>query len=169
MSERGGNMKNSGVEQGQPNVGGGVPKKPARLTLIVGLLVALCLIGLLGVQGVNSATKDPSFCVSCHVMEPVYGTWSHSSHREVAGCNDCHTDQTNYATYTYSKMVAGVQHLYHNTVGSIPEPIRIAKSNTEMVQDNCIRCHQDVVRNLNLDPERRCFDCHRYTPHGNYR
>lgn len=162
-------MKPTGVERVSPGVNGDKAGTPLRLTRTVALLVALCLLGLLGVQGVNSATKEPAFCVSCHVMEPVYGTWSHSSHREVAGCNDCHTDQTNYFTYTYSKMIAGVQHLYHNTVGSIPEPIRLAHSNKEMVQDNCLRCHEDVVRNINLDPERRCFDCHRYTPHHNFR
>lgn len=159
----------SGNEQGKTDVVGGDQKKPSRMSVVVGLLVALALLGVIGVQGVNSFTGDSSFCVSCHVMEPVYGTWSHSSHREVAGCNDCHTDQTNYFTMTYTKATAGVQHLYHNTFGEIPKPIKIAKSNTEMVQDNCLRCHQDVVRNLRMDPERRCFDCHRYTPHDNYR
>ncbi|HHX49839.1 MAG TPA: cytochrome c nitrite reductase small subunit [Clostridia bacterium] len=136
---------------------------------IIGFLVALLLVAIIGTQGVHSATKDPSFCVSCHVMEPVYGTWSHSSHREIVDCNGCHTDQTNYLTKTYSKVTAGMQHLYHNNFGEIPQPIRIAKSNTQMVQENCLRCHQDIVRNLRMDPGRRCFDCHRYTPHSNFR
>lgn len=162
-------MKYSGLEHEKTGINGGPPKKISRRTLILGILLALCLVGVIGVQGMHAVTKDSSFCVSCHVMEPVYGTWSHSSHREIAGCNDCHTDQTNYATKTYTKATAGVQHLYHNTFGSVPEPIRIAQKNTEMVQNNCLRCHQDVVRNLNMDSSRRCFDCHRYTPHSNYR
>ncbi|NLC77981.1 MAG: cytochrome c nitrite reductase small subunit [Clostridia bacterium] len=162
-------MKPSHVEQGAPGVSGGTGKRRARITLVVGLLVVLCFAVLISVEGVHSATKDPSFCVSCHVMEPVYGTWSHSAHREVAGCNDCHTDNTNYFTKTYTKATAGLQHLYHNTFSDLPDRLRIHQANTALVQDNCIRCHEDVVRNLNMDPERRCFDCHRYTPHSNYR
>jgi len=162
-------MKYSGKRQGEPGDSEGIPKKLSKRTLIVGLLVGLCLIGFIGVQGMHAVTKDSSFCVSCHVMEPVYGTWSHSSHREIAGCNDCHTDQTNYLTKTYTKATAGIKHLYHNTFGDVPEPIRLADSNEELVQENCLRCHQEVVRNVNMDSSRRCFDCHRYTPHSNYR
>lgn len=162
-------MRDSGLDQEKEvGIGKKSPKLPKR-TIILGLLLGLCAVVVIGVQGMHAFTKDSSFCVSCHVMEPVYGTWSHSSHREIAGCNDCHTDQTNYFTKSYTKATAGVQHLYHNTMGSIPTPIRIAEKNTQLVQDNCLRCHQDVVVNLNMDPSRRCFDCHRYTPHSNYR
>lgn len=160
---------NSGLEQEKPGVLSGKTKRISKLSLIVGLFVGLCSIVVIGVQGVHAVTKDSSFCVSCHVMEPVYGTWSHSSHREIVGCNDCHTDQTNYATKSYTKITAGVQHLYHNTFSDVPDSIRIADKNTEMVQQNCLRCHEDVVRNVKMDSSRRCFDCHRYTPHGNYR
>ncbi|NLC38426.1 MAG: cytochrome c nitrite reductase small subunit [Clostridia bacterium] len=136
---------------------------------LISLFGALFFMAIIGSQGVHIATKDPSFCVSCHVMEPVYGTWSHSSHREIVDCNGCHTDQSNYFTKTYSKVIAGIQHLYHNNFGEIPEPIRLAQSNTQMVQENCLRCHHDIVRNLRMDADRRCFDCHRYTPHANFR
>lgn len=169
MKERGGIMKYSGAEHEKTDTQGGKPKKTSRKTLVIGLLAVLCLTAVIGVQGVHALTKDPSYCVSCHVMEPVYGTWSHSSHREIVGCNDCHTDQTNYATKTYTKITSGVQHLYHNTFSDVPDSIRMNEKNNEMVQNNCLKCHQDVVRNISMDPSRQCFDCHRYTPHSNYR
>lgn len=160
---------NSGMEQEKTGVPSGKTKRIPKLSLIVGLFVGLFLIAIIGVQGVHAVTSDSSYCVSCHVMEPVYGTWSHSSHREIAGCNDCHTDQTNYVTKSYTKITAGVQHLYHNTFSDLPDSIRIKDGSTELVQNNCLRCHEDVVRNVNMDSSRRCFDCHRYTPHSNYR
>ena len=162
-------MRDSGVDQEKDVGTGKKTRKIPRRTLILGLFVGLFLVMIAGVQGMHAFTKDSSFCVSCHVMEPVYGTWSHSSHRDIAGCNDCHLDNSNYVTKSYTKATSGVQHLYHNTMGSIPVPIKINEKNTQLVQDNCLRCHQDVVRNMNMDPSRRCFDCHRYTPHSNYR
>lgn len=34
---------------------------------------------------------DPSACVNCHIMQPYYATWNHSSHGrgETVTCNDC--------------------------------------------------------------------------------
>jgi cytochrome c nitrite reductase small subunit len=45
-----------------------------------------------------------------------------------------------------------------------------------VVMDNCIRCHQDLLRDEKVQQytgtynhersERPCWDCHRETPHG---
>ncbi|KKM09541.1 cytochrome C nitrite reductase [Clostridiales bacterium PH28_bin88] len=163
-------MKADNVTQRADPRAGGVPKRRrVGLPLVIGALAVLVLVLLVGAQSVNSATKDASFCVSCHAMQPAYGTWNHSSHREVVDCNGCHTDQRNYFTKTYSKATTGVKHLFNNTIGNIPPRIRIANEDAALVQQNCLRCHEDITRNLRMDPERRCADCHRYTPHSNFR
>ncbi|WP_227761738.1 NapC/NirT family cytochrome c [Zhaonella formicivorans] len=153
-------MKTGTVEKMEPRF-----KRPLLLAVLAGLF----LVALIGVDSVHSITKDASFCVSCHVMQPAYGTWSHSSHREIVDCNGCHTDQRNYLTKTYSKVTSGVKHLVNNTFGDIPPRIRIATADEAIVQQNCIRCHGEVTRNVRMDPTRSCSDCHRYTPHSNFR
>ncbi|MEW6661154.1 MAG: NapC/NirT family cytochrome c [Bacillota bacterium] len=156
------------VRQVHLQAGNGGGRLRIRSPLLIGAVIAITfLVG--GVHSVNSATKEASFCVSCHVMEPAYGTWSHSAHREVVDCGGCHSDQRNYLTKTYSKAMAGAKHMYVYALGDIPPRIRIAKENTALVQQNCLRCHGEVARNLQMDADRRCTDCHRFTPHGNIR
>jgi len=57
-----------------------------------------------------------------------------------------------------------------------PQVIHIKDAGKEVVQDNCIRCHinlltDDAVKPLTVQAhtsrsERLCWDCHRETPHG---
>lgn len=53
----------------------------------------LCAVGI--PAGIASlfvsiqVTSQPSFCGSCHIMEPYYQSWLASSHRDIA-CVDCH-------------------------------------------------------------------------------
>jgi cytochrome c nitrite reductase small subunit len=38
-----------------------------------------------------------------------------------------------------------------------------------VVQENCIRCHEETVSAMmetSMDTERYCFDCHRSVAHG---
>lgn len=153
-------MEAINVQQGKPK-----PKLP----IVLGVLGAVLILMVIGVESMHAMTKEPEFCVSCHPMQVAYDTWSHSSHREIADCNSCHLDQRNYITASYSKAITGAKHLYNFVVGNIPERIRITSADAELVQQNCLRCHQDIVQNLLMDPNRSCTDCHRYTPHSNFR
>ncbi|MCW2277567.1 NapC/NirT family cytochrome c [Heliophilum fasciatum] len=118
----------------------------------------------------HAVTKDSAFCGTCHVMDNYMGSWSHSSHREVAGCNDCHTDQRNYLAKTYSKATAGARHAYVNIIGP-PDHLKMIPSSKEVTQRNCLRCHDDLVEKTRLAESdgNYCFDCHRSTPHGRER
>ncbi|HLE21210.1 MAG TPA: NapC/NirT family cytochrome c, partial [Vicinamibacteria bacterium] len=54
--------------------------------LVAALLVALGLV-VIAVSAELSST--PSFCGSCHVMQPYFDSWQTSTHSEVR-CVDCH-------------------------------------------------------------------------------
>ncbi|KJS84212.1 MAG: hypothetical protein JM58_11365 [Peptococcaceae bacterium BICA1-8] len=132
------------------------------LVVLIGIGLAVIMI-IVGSLGVNAYTKEAEFCASCHVMDTVYREWQHSAHREFTNCNDCHTDQKNYVAKTWSKATSGTGHLYHNTFGD--PNVMLELKNTETVQENCLRCHANLVEsNFLMDDD--CFRCHRTTPHG---
>lgn len=57
-----------------------------RLLLVIFLVFLALVAGSFKAYGYWSS---PEFCVSCHIMEPYYESWKHSSHSEVA-CVQCH-------------------------------------------------------------------------------
>lgn len=119
---------------------------------------------------------DPSTCVNCHIMAPQYATWTHSSHREVATCNDCHVPHQNAFLKYYFKAKDGMRHAAMFTLRLEPQVIFIKEEGKQVVQDNCMRCHQDLVNPLQTTmksekvmhhhQDRFCWECHRETPHG---
>ena len=55
---------------------------------------------------------DPSACVNCHIMQPYYATWNHSSHGrgETVTCNDCHVPHENIVRKYAFKGMDGMKH-----------------------------------------------------------
>ena len=53
---------------------------------VVGMVVGL---GLVLTYGAIEVSSTPTFCGSCHIMEPYYDSWVSSSHGDIA-CVDCH-------------------------------------------------------------------------------
>jgi cytochrome c nitrite reductase small subunit len=121
-------------------------------------------------------SDDPSTCMNCHIMAPQYATWSHSAHREKTNCNDCHVPHNNVVNKYFFKAKDGIRHATIFTLRREPQVIFIKKAGMEVVQNNCIRCHQDLISDekvMNLTmayahfrSERHCWECHRETPHG---
>lgn len=141
-----------------------------KLPLIVGLiaLVAVLAVGLYATEFTTYLGNDPTTCNNCHVMDAVYEGWYHSSHQRVAVCNDCHTPHAFIPKY-WTKMVSGANHVFHFTLGNIPEPLRAKPHTQEILQENCLRCHAETVSMIAdglPDAERHCFDCHRDVAHG---
>lgn len=124
-------------------------------------------------------SDDPQACVNCHIMQPQYVTWTHSSHREVADCNACHVPHDNAFNKYYFKAKDGLYHAFVFTSRSEPEVIRARPASIEVIQNNCIRCHQDQVTDSKTAAfvadhmvnrtDRTCWDCHRDVPHGRVR
>ena len=121
-------------------------------------------------------SDKPETCVNCHIMAPQYATWSHSSHREWATCNDCHVPHNNALNHYYFKAKDGMRHATMFTFRLEPQVIFIKQAGKEVVQQNCERCHAELISNKRLTtmrPEihrnienRYCTDCPRETPHG---
>lgn len=118
----------------------------------------------------------PEACVNCHIMAPQYTTWFHSSHRENANCNDCHVPHNNSLNKYYFKAKDGLRHATIYTLRKEPQVIFIKEAGKNVVHNNCIRCHKDLINDSRLLAYnstisefrmiRNCWDCHREVPHG---
>ncbi len=109
-------------------------------------------------------------------MTAEYITWDHSSHRNVASCNDCHVPHNNVFNKYYFKAKDGLYHATIFTLRMEPQAIKMREPSEKVVQNNCIRCHSDQVADAKMSAwvenhqenrfERKCWECHRETPHG---
>lgn len=155
-----------------------IPPDKWKVPVIIALGVFVGLGGyLFYIAKAHSYLSDsPTTCVNCHIMAPQYSTWFHSSHREVAVCNDCHVPQDNIFNHYKFKAEDGLRHSAIFTLRNEPQVIHIREAGIKVVQNNCIRCHQDLLESKRLQSmtgrtdfitkERLCWECHRDTPHG---
>lgn len=139
-------------------------------------LVAVALTGLaagLGVvtfsfaEGASYLSNDPGACVNCHIMREQYDGWRHASHHAVAVCNDCHVPDALVGKYV-TKAIHGYRHSKGFTLQDFHEPIQITPHSREIVQDNCVRCHDPFVHSVNAVSTEPvdCLRCHSRVGHG---
>ncbi len=139
-------------------------------------ILLIPVLSILAVVGVGLYVTDftaylgnnPTTCNNCHVMDAVYESWYHGAHKQWANCADCHTPHALIPKY-WVKTVSGYHHVSAFLLGDIPDAIRAKESSRQVVQENCIRCHQTTVSTMLDNPEpfdRYCFDCHRSVAHG---
>lgn len=142
------------------------------LIIFAGFFTGIAAVGFYLSAVWSYASDSPSACVNCHIMGPQYATWSHSSHRERAHCNDCHVPNDNIASHYFFKAKDGTRHAAMFTFRLEPQVIRIKHEGRDVVQQNCLRCHQQVnmkvmfAANTTMNQKRYCTDCHRDVPHG---
>ena len=155
-----------------------IPPAHWRVPVIV-LLAIFCGLGLYTfyISKAHSYLSDnPSTCVNCHIMAPQYTTWSHSAHREQAHCNDCHVPQDNIFSHYFFKAKDGLRHATIFTLRNEPQVIHIKEAGRDVVHQNCVRCHQELLvdpKTARISPMheavregRLCWECHRTVPHG---
>jgi cytochrome c nitrite reductase small subunit len=156
-----------------------LPPEEWKVTVIV---LTGCFTGLIFflfyISKAHSYLSDkPETCVNCHIMAPQYATWNHSSHRETATCNDCHVPHDNVFNHYYFKAKDGMRHATIFTLRAEPQVIFIKEAGRRVVQQNCIRCHSELLTDANMSSNynehfthlrtgRQCRECHRETPHG---
>ncbi|WP_456462865.1 cytochrome c nitrite reductase small subunit [Reichenbachiella sp.] len=146
------------------------------VTVLVGMIVGLGFYVLHLSKAVSYLSDDPATCINCHVMTTEYVTWNHSAHRNVATCNDCHVPHDNVFNKYYFKAKDGLYHASVYTLRAEPQAITMRKPSEHVVQNNCIRCHAGQVTDAKMTDwvasheesrfSRRCWECHRDTPHG---
>lgn len=149
------------------------------VNILLGILVGFALTGLRISNAVSYLSDKPETCVNCHVMYPQYATWTHNSHGRpnVAKCTDCHVPQDNFFRKYLFKARDGMRHSYVFTFRLEPQVIRAKPWAVEVIQENCQRCHANLIHRSKLvevsgedkDTELLCWDCHRDVPHGRVR
>ncbi len=146
-----------------------------------GIALAILLGGALGLsgftlhyaEGLSYFSIDPKACANCHIMSRQYDGWQKASHHTSATCVDCHLPTTFFAKYL-AKASNGWHHSKGFTMQDFAEPIRIKAKNRDILQANCLRCHEAMVHEL--VPSARntlagreaieCVHCHAGVGHG---
>ena len=143
------------------------PGKKKKIFLYLLVLAIILLIGggflAFGRPGIYAKSETPEFCGSCHVLDLEYEAWFHSgAHRRIK-CVDCHLPNDTLARHLAWKTVDGVKDAAAFHTGRISDPIRLSQHGATVVNDNCRRCHAEMISRINED--RQCWDCHRSLSH----
>ena len=136
------------------------------LSILLGVLLGTGAFTFNYAEGLSYFSTDPTACINCHVMDQHYDSWLKSSHGAVATCVDCHLPQ-DFPHNLISKADNGWNHSWQFTMQTFHEPIQIKPRNARILQNNCIRCHSDMVSPLlvhhepiSRDDTISCVQCH---------
>ncbi|MCT8136328.1 NapC/NirT family cytochrome c [Anaerobacillus sp. CMMVII] len=144
--------------------------KKILLFTLAGVFAGIVLFA--GTAGTLKATDSGEFCSSCHIMGTVYETFANSNHASLS-CNDCHAPRDSVTSKLMFKAKAGMGHMYMNTIGAskIPDVLHATADSQEVINQNCISCHEPSLQNVSHDVKDSCVDCHRQVPHmkGDFR
>lgn len=135
-----------------------------------GILLGIGLFTFRYAEGFSYFSKDPEACANCHIMNSQYHSWSRSSHHAAATCVDCHLP-AGFPDKYFAKAENGYHHSKGFTLQDFHEPIMIKEKNREILQANCIACHEQAVHGLvtgaTTDPGAvSCLHCHADVGHG---
>ena len=133
-------------------------------------------LGLLAVAGfaMMLMTKIPAlglaeaeFCGVCHAMDEQVSTYLHSPHANYANCGDCH-DPHGLVTGSVFAAYTGARDLYRVVTNTIPLEIRTTDLSKKVIQENCLRCHEDImaaIGDTSHNSGSYCFHCHHEIVH----
>jgi cytochrome c-type protein NapC len=124
--------------------------RSGKILAFLGLFILPVFTGLLGFENHMERSKETSFCLSCHIMEP-YGRSlrvdnqssipaAHFQNNRVprdAACYTCHTDYTLYTGGIKAKL-RGLHHIYVQYIGTAHQPIELY---TPFNNRECLHCH----------------------------
>lgn len=133
------------------------------LAVAVVVMAAVGVFLLVGPPRLLAKSDTPDFCVRCHVMESQYEAWAHSGAHRTRKCVDCHLPNENFAVHYVWKSIDGLKDVAVFYSGRVPERIELTSHGAEVLQRNCIRCHETMVSMIGTD--RECWRCHRRISH----
>jgi cytochrome c nitrite reductase small subunit len=121
-------------------------------------------------EGLSYFSRDPTACVNCHIMRSQYDSWQKSSHHSVAVCIDCHLPHDFVEKYL-AKAENGYRHSKEFTAQTFHEPIRVKARGMEILQQNCVACHELLTHDIASGPRGEhdaltCVHCHAGVGHG---
>lgn len=141
------------------------------LASLLGVLLGAGTQTFVTAKGWSYLSNDPQACANCHVMNEHLDAWQHSSHERTATCNDCHVPHDTIGKYL-AKAEHGYRHSKAFTLQDFKMPIRITPGDLEIVQHNCVRCHEEMVSEMHIAPTGQpaeCVHCHRTVGHAHMR
>jgi len=144
--------------------------------IVGGLLTGLCVYTIYMSRAYSYISDNPSACINCHIMSPYYQSWSRSSHAHATNCNDCHVPHNNIISKYTFKAIDGLFHSAKFTLKAETQVIRPRNSSSNVIMNNCIRCHLQINTEFvktgmitYYDTKngigKACWDCHKQTPH----
>ena len=144
--------------------------RAAIVAAVVGAAIGLASFTFSYAEGLSYFSTDPKACANCHIMNDQYASWTKGPHHGDARCVDCHLPHDTIAKYL-AKALNGYHHSKGFTLQDFHEPILIKARNAEILQKNCLRCHEDLVHDAlvtgkRADGDGRCVHCHRGVGHG---
>jgi cytochrome c nitrite reductase small subunit len=148
----------------------GLPKRLLLIGVLIGAILGTGLFTFDYAEGLSYFSTDPKACDNCHVMNDEYNSWQKASHHTAAKCVDCHLPHEFIPKY-----IAKADNGYHHSKGftfmDFHEPIMIKPKNSQILQDNCLRCHGDFVHEIVAGSTTakgavQCVHCHSAVGHG---
>jgi len=140
------------------------------LAVILGVAIGVGAFAFRYAKGFSYFSTDPTACVNCHIMQRQFDAWQASSHHTVAKCIDCHLPHEFIPKYL-AKAENGYRHGEKFTTQDFEEPITIKERGRQILQRNCVTCHDGLVHAIAWGPrgaidELRCTHCHAGVGHG---
>ncbi|NLB87748.1 MAG: cytochrome C nitrite reductase [Syntrophomonadaceae bacterium] len=134
---------------------------------IIAGLVALSFGMMLLIKSPALGLSEASFCGQCHAMDEQVNTYLHSSHANVTNCGDCHSPD-NLVIGSIHSAYTGARDVYRVVTNTTPPVITATDLTRDILQDNCIRCHGEIIGNIGDTSQNggtNCFECHQSIVH----
>lgn len=131
----------------------------------VAILAGLGLLGfgmMLMMKIPALGLAEAGFCGQCHAMDEQVDTYLHSPHVNVANCGDCHSPHP-IVTGSMFSAYTGTRDVYRVVTNTTPPVITTTNMSKGVIQDNCIRCHENFMGDIGDTSENggnNCFQCH---------
>ncbi len=152
-------------------------KKRNYLLISLGGLAALIIITFISIE----ITSQPSFCKTCHYMEPYYQSWKQSVHSDVK-CTQCHfppglagtirgkleglVQVVNYISSSYSRRKPWAEIEDASCLRSGCHETQ--KLNTDVVYKGVHFNHKKHLNNMRRGKKLRCTSCHSQIVQGEH-
>lgn len=139
--------------------------KKILLWLAALMLLGFCMMLMTKIPALG--LSEAGFCGNCHAMDYQVSTYLHSSHAREANCGDCH-DPHGLVTGSVYAAYTGSRDVYRVVTNTTPAEIRATEMSKKILQENCLRCHSDIMRDVGDTRQNGgvyCFQCHRGIVH----
>lgn len=133
--------------------------------VVLVILMAVFAFVFFGPPGVAEVVAEPEFCARCHVMEPQYQAWQQSQHDFMDTCNECHLPNDGFIEHWFWDGVVGVRDVVKWNLNLVPEHIEARERSKDWIQENCRRCHGEIMTDVHPPDDRWCWECHRESYH----